>query len=984
MRESGTGNRLNGWVIFTLVPLMFMSVVLGFAGAKPAAASLRGAIVNLDDHNSQAVGRQVAAKFASDPGSALTWSEVSEAEAERGLADGTFVAAVVIPPTFSDDIRELGSDPAAGQRANVDVALSSAHQSNQVSIGYDVARVLNDTVSQRLTDTGNVLVEFNSVRDSIDSVASDVQRLALANGDALANVNRSVREAARLANDSREVTDNALELAQTYRDSALRVAEAADVARAAQDDAQDHASDVKHVTDQMADASRDAQSMAEKGRDVQGDLDQVNAQVQQATADTLSSSKEGAAALSSARDMSSSLQEANEQVDSVAESFDSAAADLSDYLEVVDDMIRNPETLASPEPTAPTPSNPGPSSTSDPQPVPSEPTATPTPTTPAPAPFPSRLPEPWKEPITAVADKMRDLSSEILASTQIMQAHDALQAGQTNLKDVLKSLNAMRNRLASDTPATCEQGWSDDFCAGYRQGVADANAATLKEIDAVIARLATLQDSNDKINARLRDVAKEHRGISRNIRLLADDVQALTTMTLEPPVPSVDPSVATLEESAEPTSTAPPQPKVTSTDTEPSIQPGESPAVLEVSADSGKQSVVVQQASELRSQLAKSQDSIRTLTAMLSELQRNSDGVLRAVAKSQQGAGRSAASMATLSRGLGSFSGDVTALARQLDQLSFAGAQTASAAMGVDARAGRVAAQAHVVSQLVAQAANAQSPDGGQTLARALAASHNRVAAVGHAVQASNANSTQAAQAATNLSQAIDAGIVKMTEMLSPEHSGEIAQALRSPVVVDKVALGNGRVDVASGHRTTSATAWLLALTLGIVAMGSVLAPRPQRSDAAPSGSPVSRWAHAAAPLAGVGALVGAAGAALAGVFGFVDGASVAPLVGVLTLAGATTAVVSQALATWLGRAAAVVVAGWATLGVAELMLDGPLGQPWEVLQLLSPLSVTAHAADAVTGVASLTGPMLGLLVWLAVGVAFGVLATWARPEAAR
>ncbi len=192
-----------GLAIVVMVPLVIASILTwSFGGAMDNVGSLRAAVVNLDDGGTMTgpdgmvrdlvLGDDLAATLVRPgTGEGFEWVEASEADADTGLADGTYAAVLRIPNGFSRTVAAIRSDT-IGTVPQATLELVTDDGS-----GYALGTVARSVAAAIATSTAQGVT------------ASYVDDVLLAVTDARAIVDRAAGTASDLAGSSSDLADNA-------------------------------------------------------------------------------------------------------------------------------------------------------------------------------------------------------------------------------------------------------------------------------------------------------------------------------------------------------------------------------------------------------------------------------------------------------------------------------------------------------------------------------------------------------------------------------------------------------------------------------------------------------------------------------------------------------------------------------------------------------------------------------------------------------
>ncbi|MDR1768350.1 MAG: YhgE/Pip domain-containing protein [Propionibacteriaceae bacterium] len=183
------------WLVFlglALVPLLISGTFL-WAGwdSNSRLRELRAAVVNLDEPitlNGQytPLGRQlVAALVDSNRIDNLTWKLAPESKAVSGLNDGTYVAMVVIPKTFSADATSFSGEAADATQANVQFKASPVAGVADAAVGRSVVAAAIATTNEFLAKSylDQLYIGFNTMGEQYQKLADGSAKLSDGMGD---------------------------------------------------------------------------------------------------------------------------------------------------------------------------------------------------------------------------------------------------------------------------------------------------------------------------------------------------------------------------------------------------------------------------------------------------------------------------------------------------------------------------------------------------------------------------------------------------------------------------------------------------------------------------------------------------------------------------------------------------------------------------------------------------------------------------------
>lgn len=150
----------------TLVTLL--AVVVGavvYLLVLPSAAGGRTSQrVALVDQSGSVTGAKLTGKLSGESG--FEWENASADQAEAGLTDGSYLAAVTVPSAFGAAPAKAGKAPAAAVSADPQVSVAFSSRADQAS-----AVALTQQVSAAVADVGvgNLMVAVNSSRTTLSA-----------------------------------------------------------------------------------------------------------------------------------------------------------------------------------------------------------------------------------------------------------------------------------------------------------------------------------------------------------------------------------------------------------------------------------------------------------------------------------------------------------------------------------------------------------------------------------------------------------------------------------------------------------------------------------------------------------------------------------------------------------------------------------------------------------------------------------------------
>jgi putative membrane protein len=248
-----------------LVPLLYASLYL-YANKDPYS-NLRhvpAALVVADKGTDQLhAGRDVADELVR--GGKFDWHQVSEADAEKGVRDGTYTFALTLPEDFSQALASPGDfTPRQGvimlttNDANNYLGSTIANQ-----VVTEVRRSVSVKVGAEAAD--KLLLGFSTIRQKTVEAANGATRLADAQQGALTGSQQLADGATSLANGATTLSNGLDQLRTQTKDLPLK--------------SQQLAGGAKQVSDGNETAARTGEDYAAKAQQLVNGLDQVNGDI---------------------------------------------------------------------------------------------------------------------------------------------------------------------------------------------------------------------------------------------------------------------------------------------------------------------------------------------------------------------------------------------------------------------------------------------------------------------------------------------------------------------------------------------------------------------------------------------------------------------------------------------------------------------------------------------------------------------------------
>ncbi|WP_348787383.1 YhgE/Pip domain-containing protein [Leifsonia sp. NPDC080035] len=169
-----------------LVPLVIGGLLVwALWNPTERLGDVKAAVVNLDQPvklNGQTVplGRQMAAGLLDSEHDNYSWVLTDQKDANKGIADGSYVAVVTIPENFSKAATSTAGSADAAHQATIDVRTSQKSKLVDPAISQAVTTTATAVLNKQLTSTylQNVYVGFNTLHDQIGQAATGATKLS--------------------------------------------------------------------------------------------------------------------------------------------------------------------------------------------------------------------------------------------------------------------------------------------------------------------------------------------------------------------------------------------------------------------------------------------------------------------------------------------------------------------------------------------------------------------------------------------------------------------------------------------------------------------------------------------------------------------------------------------------------------------------------------------------------------------------------------
>lgn len=175
----------------TIVGIVLVPLVIGgllvWALWNPTErlGDVKAAVVNLDQpvkigDQTVPLGRQLAAGLLDSENDNFSWVLTDQKDADSGIADGSYVAVVTIPKSFSKAATSPSGEAADATQATIDVRTSDKSKLVDPAISQAVTTTATSVLNKQLTSTylENVYVGFNTLHDQIGQAATGADQLS--------------------------------------------------------------------------------------------------------------------------------------------------------------------------------------------------------------------------------------------------------------------------------------------------------------------------------------------------------------------------------------------------------------------------------------------------------------------------------------------------------------------------------------------------------------------------------------------------------------------------------------------------------------------------------------------------------------------------------------------------------------------------------------------------------------------------------------
>ncbi len=182
----------------------------------PAALVVEDTGTTLSTGEELAVGEDVAASILE--AATFDWSRVDRAEAEKGLDDGDFDLALLVPADFSADLASTaGSDP---RQATLVIDTNDANNYLARTIANTLVTQVTASVAEQVSSTAasRYLEGFATIHAQVDDAAAGAQSLAEGATKAASGAHRLASGSADLLDGQEKLVDGSAQLSSGAKD----------------------------------------------------------------------------------------------------------------------------------------------------------------------------------------------------------------------------------------------------------------------------------------------------------------------------------------------------------------------------------------------------------------------------------------------------------------------------------------------------------------------------------------------------------------------------------------------------------------------------------------------------------------------------------------------------------------------------------------------------------------------------------------------
>ena len=186
--DRAASTRRIGWPTvagLVILPLIVALTLLGTTWHRDTRLTqVSGAVVNLDQAvtiNGKTVplGRQLADAIVDRDGANISLTLSDTADADAGLASGTYAVVVTIPKNFSAAATSV-SKGADAEQATLQVRTSPSANVQEAAVGAEIARLGTQTLSTSLAKSyvDNIYVGLDSMKTNLTKMATGAKQLS--------------------------------------------------------------------------------------------------------------------------------------------------------------------------------------------------------------------------------------------------------------------------------------------------------------------------------------------------------------------------------------------------------------------------------------------------------------------------------------------------------------------------------------------------------------------------------------------------------------------------------------------------------------------------------------------------------------------------------------------------------------------------------------------------------------------------------------
>lgn len=221
-RRAGGSVGWRTWTGLILVPVLIVGVLAwAFWAPMSQHGAAKVAVVNNDEPatiNGQMapLGREMAAKLVNNTESGYSWEMTDTDDADEGLSEGRYSAAVIIPPRFSQNAASvMTGEPLDATRAGIQVKTSPAAAPADAAAVSAAARqsvsVFNKQILEQLLD--GFYGGFTQMHDQLGTAADGANKLADGSGQLADGIGQLSTGVGRLTGGTGQLAEGGNQLA---------------------------------------------------------------------------------------------------------------------------------------------------------------------------------------------------------------------------------------------------------------------------------------------------------------------------------------------------------------------------------------------------------------------------------------------------------------------------------------------------------------------------------------------------------------------------------------------------------------------------------------------------------------------------------------------------------------------------------------------------------------------------------------------------